>query len=171
MEYIPIFIYTPPKLSKCRHKLFLIPYMEHMGTVGKLNSPYGKQLVGMKTESCIWINHMVEVDEWGTILVAWICECARVWPISSEGRNWQIMHELGLANWQINWANLAKYGTKTGFQLGGPIGSAKLDECTKWYHDRVYGRNGQNIYRYIIAFTSQHTPLERTTCLEIYYTQ
>ena len=60
------------------------------------------------------------------------------------------MHELGLANWQINWANLAKYGTKTGFQLGGPIGSAKLDECTKWYHDRVYGRNGQNIYRYIL---------------------
>ena len=64
------------------------------------------------------------------------------------------MHELGLANWQINWANLAKYGTKTGFQLGGPIGSAKLGECTKWYHDRVYGRNGQNN---IIAFTSQHT--------------
>ena len=141
-----------------------------MGVVGKLNSPYGKQLVGMKNRKL----HLNQPYGWGwwmgrwTILVAWICECARVWPISSEGRNWQIMHELGLANWQINWANLAKYGTKTGFQLGGPIGSAKLGECTKWYHDRVYGRNGQNN---IIAFTSQHTPLERTTCLEIYSTQ
>lgn len=82
-------------------------------------------------------------------------------------QGWQVGKFFGLIIWQ-------KMELRQGFSwavLGGPIGSAKLGESTKWYHDRAHGTKGHNIYRYIIAFTSQQTPLECTTCLEIDFTE